>query len=254
MLDSASITGSSIAARHSSFRSLPEKPSVSSAISVQLKTASSETPPSSVCSTARRSVTSGRSTLNARGMRRCTAGSSSHGRFVAPSTRTLGGKPDEPPDDKMPSHNCRNSAFISRYTSWSPDVRSRNRASISSMNMMHGSSRSASENAARTSALLSPMYLSSSELGARFRKRAPDSFASAFASMVLPVPGGPNRSAPFGGCSNAAFCARANSSACSSGAMMSSLSCFFVSNSPPTSSKPVEICAGSTTCATIATS
>ena len=63
--------------------------------------------------------------------------------------------------------------------------------SISSMKMMHGSWLLAYANISRTSRALSPMYLSTIALATTLRKLVSSVAATARASSVLPVPGGP---------------------------------------------------------------
>ena len=69
--------------------------------------------------------------------------------------------------------------------------------SISSMKITHGDRRAASVKIARVFCSLSPTYLLKIVDVAIDRKFAPLSRASAFASIVLPVPGGPNSSRPL---------------------------------------------------------
>lgn len=91
-----------------------------------------------------------------------------------------------------------NSAFIIPVTSWSPLLRSRRKESISSMKMMLGWVLRASLNSAATSLLDSPNHLFVRTLAAMLMKVAPLSFASAFASIVFPHPGGPYNRTPLG--------------------------------------------------------
>ena len=62
---------------------------------------------------------------------------------------------------------------------------------ISSMKMIHGSCSFAYPNISRTNLALSPMYLSTIALDTTFRKFVSKVAATARASKVLPVPGGP---------------------------------------------------------------
>lgn len=64
----------------------------------------------------------------------------------------------------------------------------------SSMNMTHGASRRASVKTARAFFSLSPSHLFSMTLASTLRKVAPPSVATAFASIVLPVPARQNAS------------------------------------------------------------
>ena len=91
-----------------------------------------------------------------------------------------------------------NSAFIIAVASWSPLFRSRKNESISSMKMMHGWVFRARLNRPATSLLDSPYHLFVREEIATLMKVAPDSLASAFASIVFPHPGGPKRRTPLG--------------------------------------------------------
>mmetsp|Transcript_17865 Transcript_17865/g.49993 ORF Transcript_17865/g.49993 Transcript_17865/m.49993 type:complete len:260 (-) Transcript_17865:113-892(-) len=72
-------------------------------------------------------------------------------------------------------------------------------ASTSSMKMMDGWIFQARVKIAVTSLEVSPNHLLWMELALMLMKRAPDSFAKALASMVLPVPGGPYRRMPLVG-------------------------------------------------------
>mmetsp|Transcript_11486 Transcript_11486/g.28947 ORF Transcript_11486/g.28947 Transcript_11486/m.28947 type:complete len:339 (+) Transcript_11486:2181-3197(+) len=194
---SSSRTGRMPAAVASRRRSLPLKPSA------PLATASSDTssPSRSPLRMARRISTrapvSGRSQKTRRLKRRSTASSRSHGRLVAASTSTCASL-----CVMKPSHSCMNSVFMLVMASCSMPVRLPSIASISSMKMMQGCSFQASVNSAVTSFWVSPSHLLWMELARMFTNRAPDSFAMALASMVLPVPGGPYSSTPLLGFSS----------------------------------------------------
>mmetsp|Transcript_50192 Transcript_50192/g.106891 ORF Transcript_50192/g.106891 Transcript_50192/m.106891 type:complete len:276 (-) Transcript_50192:1650-2477(-) len=71
------------------------------------------------------------------------------------------------------------------------------RESTSSMKTTHGASRRARVKTALAFFSDSPSHLFSTEEASTLRKDAPPSVATAFASMVLPVPGGPNSSTPL---------------------------------------------------------
>ena len=71
-------------------------------------------------------------------------------------------------------------------------------ASISSMKMIHGAFFSASLNKSRTRDAPTPTYSSMKSEPASEKNGTCASPATAFASIVLPVPGGPTSSAPFG--------------------------------------------------------
>ena len=91
-----------------------------------------------------------------------------------------------------------NSAFIIAVTSWSPRLRSFKKESISSMKMILGWVFRAKLNSPATSLFDSPYHLFARAETAILMKVAPDSLASAFASIVFPHPGGPYRSTPLG--------------------------------------------------------
>ena len=71
-------------------------------------------------------------------------------------------------------------------------------ASSSSMKTIAGALSRASLNRRRIRAAPRPANISTNEDADWLRKLAPDSCATAFASSVLPVPGGPCRRMPFG--------------------------------------------------------
>mmetsp|Transcript_11080 Transcript_11080/g.25541 ORF Transcript_11080/g.25541 Transcript_11080/m.25541 type:complete len:231 (+) Transcript_11080:600-1292(+) len=136
----------------------------------------------------------GISTLRSKRPGRISAGSRTSGRFVAQIILTL-------PNASNPSSWLRSSMRV-RWISRSADVPSENlrppMASISSMKMMHGWWSLANPNISRIKRALSPMYLSTIADATTFRKDASMLFATALASNVLPVPGGPYKSTPFG--------------------------------------------------------
>ena len=72
-------------------------------------------------------------------------------------------------------------------------------ASSSSMKIIAGAFSFASSNTSRTSLAPSPMYFLTNSEATILIKVALVSFATAFASKVLPVPGGPYKSIPLGG-------------------------------------------------------
>lgn len=74
------------------------------------------------------------------------------------------------------------------------------------MKIMVGCSLRASENTARTSLLESPYHFSVSVEMCRLMKDAPLSRATAFASIVLPQPGGPYSKTPEGADNSGAAC------------------------------------------------
>ena len=91
-----------------------------------------------------------------------------------------------------------NSDFIIAVTSWSPLLRSRRNESISSMKMMLGCVFRARLNNPATNLFDSPNHLFVNTDAAMLMKVAFDSFARAFASIVLPQPGGPYSRTPLG--------------------------------------------------------
>ena len=91
----------------------------------------------------------------------------------------------------------RSSVFIRRLASWSfpapppsPPSRSAATASISSRNTVLGAWCLASSKSTRTSFSESPRHFETIELALMLKNVVPHSVATAFASMVLPVPGG----------------------------------------------------------------
>ena len=71
-------------------------------------------------------------------------------------------------------------------------------ASISSINMMHGAICCACLNKSRTLEAPTPTYISTKADPLKEKNGTFASPATAFASSVFPVPGGPTSSAPFG--------------------------------------------------------
>ncbi|KAK7734203.1 hypothetical protein SLS63_004488 [Diaporthe eres] len=126
-------------------------------------------------------------------------------RFVAPSTQILDGTPAAF-EDVNPSQSVINSALTIPLASCSLLRRVPSTASISSMKMMAGSSFRAREKTALTSLFESPYHFSVSVEMWRLMKEAPLSCATAFASIVLPQPGGPYSSTPEGAESSGAAC------------------------------------------------
>ena len=123
-----------------------------------------------------------------------------------------------------------------RWTSRSPEVATSRRfapiESSSSMNTMDGALSFASSNSSRTRRAPSPMYFWTSSDPTIRMKVAFVWCATALASSVLPVPGGPTRSTPFGGSMPTLL----YSSGLSSGSSTASLTSMICSSSPPTSS------------------
>mmetsp|Transcript_23495 Transcript_23495/g.41744 ORF Transcript_23495/g.41744 Transcript_23495/m.41744 type:complete len:225 (+) Transcript_23495:728-1402(+) len=177
-----------------------------------------------------RLLKSGKSTIRRRGRRRMTASSKSKGRFVAASTRTR--------SQSLvfrPSQLDINSFFIFRIASCSPTFSRRpSILSTSSMNTTLGAILCARENRALTYFSPSPNHLLAIVDIETLMKLAPLSDATALASMVLPVPGGPNSSTPRVGLVRAP---RAKSSGRCSGSITTSRSVFFTASSAPMLSK-----------------
>mmetsp|Transcript_16575 Transcript_16575/g.39339 ORF Transcript_16575/g.39339 Transcript_16575/m.39339 type:complete len:290 (+) Transcript_16575:600-1469(+) len=122
-----------------------------------------------------------------------TASSSSCGRFVAPMTTTCASCPE------TPSNCSRNSVLSRRLASCSPDDRALRMESISSMKITEGAISRATLNSVRTSFSPSPIHRLVSEDAERAKNVHLDSFASARARRVFPLPGGPYSRSPFAG-------------------------------------------------------
>mmetsp|Transcript_79618 Transcript_79618/g.257908 ORF Transcript_79618/g.257908 Transcript_79618/m.257908 type:complete len:268 (-) Transcript_79618:429-1232(-) len=155
------------------------------------------------------------------------AGSSVSGLFVAISTFTF-------PRASKPSSWLTISSIV-RCTSLSPLASSPPReppmASTSSMKRMHAFFVRASWKSSRTIRAPSPTYLCTSSEPMTQMKHASVRFATARAVRVLPVPGGPYSSTPFGGSMPSAT----KRSGCSRGISMTSRRRSSCSFAPPTS-------------------
>ena len=103
--------------------------------------------------------------------------------------------------------------------------------SSSSKKMTHGLASRARWNTRRTFASDSPMYMLSSSGPLTEKKLSEHVVATALASSVLPVPGGPYRSTPL-----RFFTPSLNSSGCSSGSCTVSRISSLTAARPPTSS------------------
>mmetsp|Transcript_33371 Transcript_33371/g.103389 ORF Transcript_33371/g.103389 Transcript_33371/m.103389 type:complete len:242 (+) Transcript_33371:258-983(+) len=173
------------------------------------------------------SLGSGISILRSRRPGRSSAGSRMSGRFVAMTILTW-------PSCSKPSSWFSNSMSV-RWISRSADVPSENRdppiASTSSMKMTQGWWSLAKPNISRITRADSPMYLSTIADATTFKKVALMFDASARARSVLPVPGGPYSSTPFG----ALIPTRTKSSGFVSGSSMTSRSSRTCSPRPPIS-------------------
>mmetsp|Transcript_18668 Transcript_18668/g.47846 ORF Transcript_18668/g.47846 Transcript_18668/m.47846 type:complete len:287 (+) Transcript_18668:693-1553(+) len=145
-----------------------------------------------------RLLTSGRSTSRRRGRRRITASSRSNGRLVAASTSTRSHS-----EVFSPSQLDMNSFLILRIASCSPVLSRRpSMLSTSSTKTTLGAILCARVKRARTYFSPSPNHLLASVDMDTLIKLAPLSEATALASMVLPVPGGPYSSTPLLGFSS----------------------------------------------------
>mmetsp|Transcript_18451 Transcript_18451/g.46680 ORF Transcript_18451/g.46680 Transcript_18451/m.46680 type:complete len:218 (-) Transcript_18451:677-1330(-) len=138
----------------------------------------------------------GNSILRSRRPERMSAGSRMSARLVAAMTLTSS-------VDEKPSSWLSSSSMV-RCTSLSPpppelSVRADPMESTSSMKMMEGACSRAMTNSSRTMRDPSPMYFCTSSLPMTRMKHASVRLATARASSVLPVPGGPYMSTPFGG-------------------------------------------------------
>ncbi len=125
---------------------------------------------------------------------RVSAGSSTSGRLVAAMTTT----PSEP---EKPSISVRIWFRVCSRSSWppmaAPPPRARPMVSISSMKTIEGATLRASEKSSRTREAPTPTIISMNSEAEAEKNGTPASPATARASRVLPVPGGPaNRTPP----------------------------------------------------------
>mmetsp|Transcript_34579 Transcript_34579/g.75575 ORF Transcript_34579/g.75575 Transcript_34579/m.75575 type:complete len:358 (+) Transcript_34579:93-1166(+) len=178
----------------------PVKPIVRRATTARSVPGSSRTPERRACtpSTSRRPAASGRPTVTERSKRpgRLSAASMDSGVLVAPSTITS--LPRAAPPCSKPSISVR--SWLSVWLSYlAPEVFLRPpSASISSMKITLGADSRAFLNSSRTRLEPTPTYISSKLEAAAAKKGTPAAPATARASSVLPVPGGPVSSTPFG--------------------------------------------------------
>mmetsp|Transcript_761 Transcript_761/g.1356 ORF Transcript_761/g.1356 Transcript_761/m.1356 type:complete len:281 (+) Transcript_761:496-1338(+) len=192
-----------------------------------------------------------------RGKRRRTASSRSKGRLVDPITITLSEPASPLPfvPEFSPSHSLIMVVLTLVKVPWaeSSELPSRldSNESTSSMKMTHGASRLARVNTALAFFSDSPNHLFSTEDASTLKKLAPPSVATALASIVLPVPGGPNKSTPF-----TASLAIPSLYRCGNfkGYVMLCRSSSLTSASPPIMSYVTPISCGETTCDTRARS
>mmetsp|Transcript_57361 Transcript_57361/g.139947 ORF Transcript_57361/g.139947 Transcript_57361/m.139947 type:complete len:202 (+) Transcript_57361:383-988(+) len=177
----------------------PVYPSNRSAILVKLTAVSSRFSANVTSKISFRVSRSGRSTRILLGNLRSTASSRSNGRFVDPMTTTRSPLPFVP--EFNPSHSLIMVVLtlVNVPCAESSELPSRldNKLSTSSMKITHGANRRASVNTALAFFSDSPNHLFSTEEASTLRKLAPPSVATAFASKVFPVPGGPKSNTPF---------------------------------------------------------
>ncbi len=145
---------------------------------------------------ASRSLRSGRSMLTRRSNRpgRSNAGSSTSLRLVAARTITF-------VPCSNPSISTKIWLSVCSRSSWPPPIplpRRRPTASISSIKIMHGAFFLALANKSRTRLAPTPTNISTNSEPEMLKNGASASPATARASMVLPVPGGPTKSTPLG--------------------------------------------------------
>src|SRR5438105_12111368 len=108
-----------------------------------------------------------------------------------------------PFDESKPSISARSWFKVCSRSSWPPmnpvlPARDLPIASSSSMKMMHGALSLACSNKSRTRAAPTPTNISTNSEPDRVKKGTSASPATARASRVLPVPGGPTSRTPFG--------------------------------------------------------
>ena len=190
-------TASSAASFRRFARSAPEKPGVPRA--TRVRSASSANfifaPWSRRISSRPLSVGSSTTTCRSKRPGLRSAASSVSGRFVAAITMT-------PSLASKPSISTSMVFSVCSYA-WLPPiapapVRFWPMESISSMKTMHGARFFASPKTSRMRLAPTPTNISSKSLPLIAKKGTPASPAMALASSVLPVPGGPTRSMPFG--------------------------------------------------------
>ncbi len=177
-------------------RSAPDMPGVERAMSARSTSSASGILRACTLRMPSRPRMSGQSTTIWRSKRpgRVSAGSSTSGRFVAAMMIT-------PSLDSKPSISTSSWLSVCSRSSWpppSPAPRCRPTASISSMNRMHGALRLPCSNRSRTREAPTPTNISTKSEPDIEKNGTPASPATAFASSVLPEPGGPSSSAPFG--------------------------------------------------------
>ena len=176
-------------------RSAPENPGVPRAIERRSASGSTEILRAWTRRIASRPFRSGLPTVTWRSNRpgRSSAGSRMSCRFVAAMTTM-------PPCPSKPSISTSSWLRVCSRSSWLSELppRLRPTASSSSMKTMHEAWRRASRNNRRTREAPTPAYISTKSDPLANRNGTPASPAIDRASSVLPVPGGPTSSTPFG--------------------------------------------------------
>ena len=178
-------------------RSAPVKPGVCAAMWSRSTSGSRRLPRTCTSRIALRPARSGRSTTTWRSKRprRSSAGSSTSGRLVAAISTT-------PEKRSKPSISTRSWFSVVSRSSWPPTAappRARPAASISSMNTMAGALSRTLRNRSRTRAAPTPTHISTNSVPEMEKNGTSASPATARASSVLPVPGGPTSRMPRGG-------------------------------------------------------
>mmetsp|Transcript_24706 Transcript_24706/g.31062 ORF Transcript_24706/g.31062 Transcript_24706/m.31062 type:complete len:221 (+) Transcript_24706:442-1104(+) len=181
----------------------PVYPSNLSAIAVRLTEGSNLFSAKVTSRISRRVSRSGRSTRIRRGNLRKTASSKSNGRLVDPITTTRSDPASPFPfvPELRPSHSLIIVVFTLVRVPWAESSALPSRLdkieSTSSMNITHGARRRARVKTALAFFSDSPSHLFSTEDASTLKNVAPPSVATAFASIVLPVPGGPKSNTPL---------------------------------------------------------
>mmetsp|Transcript_19464 Transcript_19464/g.49008 ORF Transcript_19464/g.49008 Transcript_19464/m.49008 type:complete len:325 (-) Transcript_19464:330-1304(-) len=178
----------------------PEKPVVRLAMMSRSSSLARGLPRTCTFRISRRPLTSGRSTGTRRSKRpgRTRAESSMSARLVAASTMTpeLPSKPSI--SVRIWLSVCSRSSLPPPPPPPPPPARCRPTASISSMKTMHGAFFLACSKRSRTREAPTPTNISTNSEPEAEMKGTPASPATARASSVLPVPGGPSMTAPRG--------------------------------------------------------
>ncbi len=188
-------TASSAASFTTLARSAPTSPAVIAATTSSAPSSASLIWRACTRRIASRPPLSGRSTSTCRSKRpaRRRAGSRISGRFVAAIRIT-------PTRGSNPSISTSSWFRVCSRSSWAsgPTPRAFPSASSSSMKTMHGARSRACRKRSRTRAAPTPTNISTNSEPLMLKKGTAASPATARASSVLPVPGGPTRRMPFG--------------------------------------------------------